>query len=138
MSAFWNIFVYGRLYLIQFQEKNIHIQILNTSEYLRRKYIQEHNIKLRGKCICTTPFALELRNTWHRFIKIHYKNIVQFCNWLELLSPINKNARGKSLLESWVITFLPNWQLPLIFVRFISDFFCMCPYSTASAHVFLK
>ena len=30
--------------------------------------------------------------------------------------------RGKSLLESWVTTFLPNWQLPLIFVRFISNF----------------
>ena len=29
-------------------------------------------------------------------------------------------SRGKSLLESWVITFLPDWQLPLIFVWFTS------------------
>ena len=28
--------------------------------------------------------------------------------------------RGKSLLESWVTTFLPDWQLPLIFVWFTS------------------
>ena len=30
-------------------------------------------------------------------------------------------ARGKSLLESWVTTFLPDWQLCLIFVWFISN-----------------
>ena len=47
-------------------------------------------------------------------------------------------TRGKSLLESWVITFLPDWQLPLIFVRFITNFFCMCSNSMASAHVILK
>ena len=35
------------------------------------------------------------------------------------------NYRGKSLLESWVTTFLPDWQPPLIFVRFISNFLCM-------------
>ena len=28
-------------------------------------------------------------------------------------------SRGKSLLELWVTTFLPNWQPPLIFVWFI-------------------
>ena len=28
--------------------------------------------------------------------------------------------RGKSLLESWVTTFLPDWQPPLIFIRFTS------------------
>ena len=29
-------------------------------------------------------------------------------------------TRGKSLLESWSTTFLPDWQLPLIFVWFTS------------------
>ena len=42
--------------------------------------------------------------------------------------------RGKSLLES----FLPCVQPPLIFVRFISNFLCMCSNSMASAHVILK
>ena len=34
--------------------------------------------------------------------------------------------RGKSLLELWVTTFLPDWQPPLIFVLFISNFLCIC------------
>ena len=34
-------------------------------------------------------------------------------------------------------TFLPDWQLALIFVRFISNFLCLCPDSMASAHVIL-
>ena len=46
--------------------------------------------------------------------------------------------RGKSLLELWVTTFLPDWQQPLIFVRFISNFLCMFSNSMASAHVILK
>ena len=46
--------------------------------------------------------------------------------------------RGKSLLELWVTTFLPDWQPPLIFVRFISNSLCMCSNSMASAHVILK
>ena len=44
-------------------------------------------------------------------------------------------TRGKSLLELWVTTFIPDWQQPLIFVRFISNFLCMCSNSMASAHV---
>ena len=36
-------------------------------------------------------------------------------------------TRGKSLLELWVTTFLPTNSKPLIFVRFISNFLCMCP-----------
>ena len=47
-------------------------------------------------------------------------------------------TRGKSLLESWGTTFLPYWQPPLTFVRFISNFLCMCSDSMASAHVLLK
>ena len=46
--------------------------------------------------------------------------------------------RGKSLLELWVTSFLPDWQTPLIFVRFISNFFCICTNSVASAQVILK
>ena len=30
------------------------------------------------------------------------------------------DIRGKSLLELWGTTFLPDWQPPLIFVRFAS------------------
>ena len=48
------------------------------------------------------------------------------------------DIRGKSLLELWGTTFLPDWQPPLIFVRFISNFLCMCSNSMASAHVILK
>ena len=53
-------------------------------------------------------------------------------------------TRGKSLLELWVTTFLPDWQPPLIFVQFISNSMCMCYdsvdtyYSVDSAHVILK
>ena len=43
-----------------------------------------------------------------------------------------------TLLESWGTTFLPYWQLPLIFARFISNFLCMCSNSMNSAHVILK
>ena len=42
------------------------------------------------------------------------------------------SSRGKSLLESWCTTFLPDWQPPLIFVWFISNFLCMCSNSMAS------
>ena len=49
-------------------------------------------------------------------------------------------TRGKSLLELWILdtTFLPDWQQPLIFVRFISNFLCMDSNSMGSAHVILK
>ena len=49
-----------------------------------------------------------------------------------------RRLRGKSLLESQGTTFLPDWQSPLIFVWFISNFLCMCSNSMASAHVILK
>ena len=58
------------------------------------------------------------------FFYILHKNIFRF--------------RGKSLLESWDTTFLPDWQPTLIFVQFISNFLCMCSNSMASAHVILK
>ena len=48
-------------------------------------------------------------------------------------------TRVKSLLESWVdAAFVPDWQTPLIYVRFISNFLCMCSDKVASAHVILK
>ena len=54
------------------------------------------------------------------------------------LLPKGKYNRGKSLLELWIATFLPDGQPPLIFVRFILSFLCMCSNSMASAHVILK
>ena len=39
---------------------------------------------------------------------------------------ISLHVRGKSLLELWITTFLPDWQPPWIFVRFILNFLCMC------------
>ena len=50
-------------------------------------------------------------------------------------SLLHKPTRSKSLLKLWVTTFLPDWQPPLIFVQFISNFLCMCNNSMASAHV---
>ena len=47
-------------------------------------------------------------------------------------------ARGKSLLELWVTTFLPDRQPPLIFVRFISNFLSMWSNRMARAHMILK
>ena len=51
-------------------------------------------------------------------------------------------ARGKSLLELRVTTFIPDRQPPLIFVRFISNFLCSNSMAStiffASAHVILK
>ena len=49
------------------------------------------------------------------------------------INPPNSRSRGKSLLELWVTTFLPNWQPPLIFVRFTSKFLCMSTYCAAHA-----
>ena len=46
--------------------------------------------------------------------------------------------RGKSFLESWVTTFLPEWQLPLIFIRFISNFLWICSNSVDSAHAIFR
>ena len=64
------------------------------------------------------------------------------CSFLFTVSSIftknNVSSRGKSLLGLWVTTFLPNRQPPLIFVRLISNFLCMCHKSMASAHVILK
>ena len=45
---------------------------------------------------------------------------------------------GKSLLESWCTTLLLDWQPPLIFVWFISNFLCVCSDSMASAHVIFR
>ena len=42
-------------------------------------------------------------------------------------------TRGKSLLESWGTTFLPDWQTPLIFAWIFSNFLYMCSNSMASA-----
>ena len=40
-------------------------------------------------------------------------------------------TRGKSLLGLLVTTFLPDYQPPLIFVQFNSNFLCMCSDSMA-------
>ena len=47
-------------------------------------------------------------------------------------------SRGKSLLELWVTTFLPDWQLHLIFVWFIWNFLCIYSNTMAIANVIMK
>ena len=66
-----------------------------------------------------------------RFLKV--KSTSRYLFWTFIFY-----ARGQSLYELWVTTFLPNWQPPLIFMQFISNFFCMCSNSVDSAHVILK
>ena len=41
--------------------------------------------------------------------------------------------RAKSLQDCWGAAFVYNWQLPLIFVWFTSNFLCICTYCTAHA-----
>ena len=87
------------------------------------------------------------------FINASYLDLVDnfkhIPTWTHITNIINKiflpwprviiyYIRGKSLLELWVTTFLHDWQPPLIFVRFISNFLCMYSNSMASAHVILK
>ena len=47
-------------------------------------------------------------------------------------------VRGKSLLELWANTFIPDWQPPLIFVRLILNLLCMCSKSVDGDYVILK
>ena len=47
------------------------------------------------------------------------------------------SLRGKSRLESWCVAFVYDWQPPLIFVRFTSNFLSMCSDRVASTHVIL-
>ena len=73
---------------------------------------------------------------------ISFLAIWAICNFTWGFQPLSRLAAsltiGKSLLELWVTTFIPNWQTPLIFVRFISNFLCMFSNSLASAHAILK
>ena len=54
-----------------------------------------------------------------------------------LLTP--EPPRGKSLFESWLTTFLPDWQLPLI-LSDLSQTSCACALSNSvnSANVIFK
>ena len=92
-------------------------------------------------------YSLNLRSVLHNFVYFQLKTCMLhlFQNYIFLIYVRHYrifltigNIRGKSLLELRVTIFLPDWQLPLIFVWFISNFFCMCSNSMASAHVSLK
>ena len=54
---------------------------------------------------------------------IRFEHSINFQDFDPKTSRFQRDARGKSLLELWAITFLPDSQPPLIFVRFIS---CAC------------
>ena len=77
----------------------------------------------------TTTFFVASNKT----IQIHFKYVEAYALFFSACF-----AKGKSLLELWVTTVLPDWQLPLIAVWFISNFLCMCSNSMASAHMILK
>ena len=64
--------------------------------------------------------------------------VCPFSQYLKKIVPWWLLTRGKSLKELWVSTFLPDWQLPLKFVQFISNFLCMCDSSMASSLHILK
>ena len=84
-----------------------------------------------------------IQNSWH-LIWLNSKCYSKLSTLAVTVRPTDCNVdffkvpRGKSLLELWATTFLPNWQLPLIFVRFISNFLFMCSNDMASAHVISK
>ena len=56
---------------------------------------------------------------------------VQKLSLQQILPP----PRGKSLLELWITTFLPDRQPPLIFVRFISNFQCSCDFEVNQTNI---
>ena len=103
-------------------------------------------LKAAGSSTCLRPLKIEWKETsWHRMAVLwpsssswlafesgHYNRWCQkagaiyYISYDFKLSNSFNPARfgheriGKSLLESWVTTFVPDWQPPLIFVQFIS------------------
>ena len=104
------------LFPVQFQMLHHLLQFVSTGFYERLAFMKYYTIILSNNTDKQT-----------RVIYFFSQKIV-----------LKIKARGKSLLESWGTTFLPDLQPPLIFLQFISKFLCMCSNSMASAHVILK
>ena len=83
----------------------------------------------------------QIENIDHRLVKLHFVSVITHNEkrnesnmpsegwFVEIILRYTlffdkhiffKLPRGQSLLESWVTTFLPDWQPPLIFVWFTS------------------
>ena len=81
-----------------------------------------------------------ISDNW-KFIGL-WKLYITFLHFIYLHNYLSCKLHLELELEAdhslWVTTFLPDWQPPLIFVQFISNFLCVCSDSMASAHVILK
>ena len=84
---------------------------------------------------------------FHAFVVFSGNKITLCTTWIVMFVNVNEHILEKTTeiqrqitlgIVAYYCTFLPDWQLPLIFVRFISNFLCMCSNSMASAHVILK
>ena len=101
----------------QFHMKNS-IKIKSQSSSVRSRSSPRrlflHTVEWKGKFL-----IMKQANTYTHT----YTTYLHGGSFLKLQKTTLKNcnyARGKSLLESWGTTFLPDWQPPLIFVWFTS------------------
>ena len=92
---------------------------------------------IKRKKIWTTIFS----NLVSKYIRILISSCDSMltCIKVHVIFPSNCPIYQRQITLSIVgYLFLHDWQPPLIFVRFISNFLCMCSKSMASAHVILK
>ena len=116
-------------------EKNAHYTLLCGCcwNHLQFLALVSRSMKCRGKIDISLP---QHRHFEHSSLKRHINVIFPHQRYKKRKAALPyTNIRGKSLLDLWVTTFLPNEHSPLIFVRFISNFLCMCSNSMASDHV---
>ena len=74
-----------------------------------------------------------LPNTWlfMQCVGHFYNTNISKIN-IDFFEPVKTTFRGKSLLEMWGSTFLPNWQPPLIFADLLQNH--LSPTHSINAH----
>ena len=112
--AVWRVFfVIRRLHVLRIQQRVCnHFRPRRKSLFGCVRLVELHNIFQWLSNHVDSPCD---QNHCNDYLLLHTPNH----NWPP---PEKRVCRGKSLIELWVTNFLPNWQLPLIFVRFISNF----------------